>query len=216
MKVKLIKTGTYKRLTFWSWLLILICLILAILLFFRKVYGFLAENKPVETKLYVIEGYVPDFIIKQAVEYITIAGFDKIICSGLPISKGILCSEYANYSDYNASIVLSEGVDPLQVISAPAVPVERDRTYAMALSVKNKLVESGYNGGKINLICSNVHGRRSRILFEKAFGDTWEIGVISFPEGGYPSDRWWRSSEGVKDILTEVFSYVYTILFFHP
>ena len=57
---------------------------------------------------------------------------------------------------------------------------------------------------------------RDSLLFEEVFGDRVRVGVISIASPDYDQRRWWRYSEGVKDVLTEGVAYIYAKFFFWP
>ena len=75
----------------------------------------------------------------------------------------------------------------------PTGRIRRDRTYAMALSLKHWLREHGMTVTKVNLITGGPHARRSRLMFEKAFGRGVTVGVIAIPADDYDERHWWRS-----------------------
>ena len=56
---------------------------------------------------------------------------------------------------------------------------------------------------KINVITENVHARRTRLLFQEALGPDVAVGVIAVMNPDYDSHRWWRYSQGVKDVVSE-------------
>jgi len=60
------------------------------------------------------------------------------------------------------------------------------------------------------------HARRSRLLFQKAFGKEVKVGVISVEDRDYDPAHWWRSSEGVREVLGEAIAYFYAKFFFSP
>jgi hypothetical protein len=61
-----------------------------------------------------------------------------------------------------------------------------------------------------------VHARRSRLLFQKAFGPGIEVGVIAIRDREYNPRVWWRYSEGVKEVLSEGAAYLYARFLFYP
>ena len=67
---------------------------------------------------------------------------------------------------------------------------------------------------KITVLSVGPHSRRSRLLFQKAFGDSATIGVIAAPPQGYDSRRWWIYSEGVRTVISEAIAYGYARLIF--
>ena len=51
---------------------------------------------------------------------------------------------------------------------------------------------------------------------QKAFGDDVKIGIIAAPNPDYDGARWWRHSEGVRDVIGETIAWLYATLFFWP
>jgi hypothetical protein len=68
----------------------------------------------------------------------------------------------------------------------------------------------------INVMTEDVHARRTRLLFQEAFGKDVTVGIIAVPNPDYDSAHWWRYSEGVRDVLGETIAYVYAKFFFYP
>ena len=67
-----------------------------------------------------------------------------------------------------------------------------------------------------NVLTLGVHARRSRLLFRKAFGSDLPIGVIAVQNREYDPVRWWSSSEGAKEVISEGVAYLYARFFFSP
>jgi hypothetical protein len=76
--------------------------------------------------------------------------------------------------------------------------------------------EHGMTVRSINVLTEDAHARRTQILFEKAFGSGVAIGIISVPDPDYDAKHWWRTSEGVREVLGESIAYLYARIFFHP
>ena len=68
----------------------------------------------------------------------------------------------------------------------------------------------------LHLISTGPHGRRSRMLFQKALGDEYQVGVTCIEEYNYDRDDWFTCSEGVRTVLGEFIAYIYAKFFFHP
>ena len=66
----------------------------------------------------------------------------------------------------------------------------------------------------VNVVTEGPHARRSRLLFEKAFGKDVQVGVMSIPSPNYDHKHWWRTSEGVRTMISEVLAYGYARLLF--
>jgi uncharacterized SAM-binding protein YcdF (DUF218 family) len=61
---------------------------------------------------------------------------------------------------------------------------------------------------RFDLFTSDVHARRSRLVFEKVFPDA-EIGIIALPNPTYEHDNWFKSSSGMKNTIFEIIAYLY-------
>jgi hypothetical protein len=89
-----------------------------------------------------------------------------------------------------------------------------DRTYASALALKNWLGSHGVVETNLNVISLGPHSRRSRLLFEKALGKDYKVGIIAIENQEYDAKQWWASSAGVRSMLDEIIAYLYTRLSF--
>jgi hypothetical protein len=102
----------------------------------------------------------------------------------------------------------------LQEVTAPRV--QQDRTFASALSLKNWSSEHGITLTRIHLFSEGPHARRSRLLFEKAFGRKVRVGVTAVCARDYDPHHWWRSSSGVRAVADELIAYAYARFIFRP
>jgi uncharacterized SAM-binding protein YcdF (DUF218 family) len=68
----------------------------------------------------------------------------------------------------------------------------------------------------IDVVTIGSHARRSRLLFQKAMGNTVRVGVLAMDEREFDPVHWWRSSEGVREVLFEGVAYLYVRLCFSP
>jgi len=216
MAIRLTVVKKARRLTLMGWLLVMFTCVVMFFVWMVTIHDFLAINRPLKTHIMVIEGYVHDSIL-DSITNITGLKQDSLlfVCAGLPVEKGFMCSGYSNYAFYHADILKSFGLDSLRVIPAPAEQTYNERTYTMALAVKEKLESMGYSSGEINIICTGTHARRSWLLYRKVFKTNWKVGVISYTDYLYRGP-WWHSSEGARAVVYEMFAYLYCAIFFHP
>ena len=92
----------------------------------------------------------------------------------------------------------------------------RDRTYSAALKLREYFQTNGVTVRAFNILTEDCHARRTRLLFRKAFGPGVDVGVISVPDPDYDPARWWRYSEGVREILGESIAWVYAAFLIRP
>ena len=88
MRFKIISKREKYTLTFLGKLLILTIVIILIYIGIRNIYPFLSTTNTVNTDVLVVEGWLPDFALKQAVEEYNSGKYKTLIITGMPIMKG--------------------------------------------------------------------------------------------------------------------------------
>lgn len=207
----------------WRGLLLLMLLAAAfIFAIFRGSYPFLAVNAPVPQGILIVEGWGSDEVMRQtAMRFKQISAennsnFNKVLVTGGTVEVGGPLMIYKTYAELGAAILSKSGLTTNEVEAVPAPFVRRDRTYAAAVSLKQWLDARQVNVKAINLVTVGPHARRSRLLFQKALGKQYKVGVISLPLTDYDAKHWWRSSSGVRIVTSELLAYAYAKLWFKP
>ncbi len=200
-------------LTWRGWLVLLVVAGAIKLTLFLGIYPFLAVSSPVGGDLIVIEGWVPDHVITQAIVLFQKGGYRRIVATGVPIRHGYFLSEYRSTAEVAAATCRRLGVPPADVVSVPAFgEIDRDRTYASALALRNWIADSGLVVRGLDIVTVGPHARRSRLLFQRALGDSVRVGCIAVPDMEYDGATWWKKSAGVRDVLQEGIGYVYALI----
>ena len=181
-----------------------------------RIGPFLSMNERVSGGVLVVEGWVPDTILNAAIREFRNNHYDRLYVTGLPVTQGAPLSEYKNYAHIGAASLIKLGLQTNEVQAVPTGRIRRDRTYAMALSLKHWLREHGLAPAKVTVMTGGPHARRSRLMFEKALGKGVTVGVISVPPDGYDEAHWWHYSEGVRGIIGETLAYLYARFLFWP
>jgi uncharacterized SAM-binding protein YcdF (DUF218 family) len=197
-----------------GWLLFLLGLFLCAVVIARRIYPFLSVNDPVPGGILVVEGWASDPVLKDAIAEFQRNHYDKVFVTGIPIDHGGPLSEYKNYAELGAAVLVKYGMATNDVQAIPTPRVIRDRTYSSAVSLKKWLREHSMPVSKINLYTGGPHARRSRLLFEKAMGKEVTIGVIAAPVDDFDPDHWWRSSPGFRSVTSEAIAYFYARILF--
>jgi hypothetical protein len=182
----------------------------------REVHPFLAMNEPIEEGALVVEGWIPDHALAAAVAVFKRNHYSKIYVTGGPLDQGGPLSEFKTYAELGAAVLTRLGCSPDVVQPVPATKVTRDRTFAAAMAFVKWEREHGVTATSFNVISMGTHARRTHLLFEQALGNHSKVGIVAIEERDYDPQRWWKSSEGVKAVLGESFSYCYTKLLFNP
>ena len=180
----------------------------------RRLHPFLAVNAPVRGGVLVVEGWAPDWAMEEAAAEFRQHHYDMLFVTGIPIERGVHLCEYKTYAELGAATLLKLGLGTNVVQAVPTPGVRVDRTYASAAALKRWLREHGMAATRLNLITSGVHARRSRLLYQKAFGKGVEVGVMAAPVKEYDAGGWWRSSAGFRLVIGETLAYGYARVLF--
>jgi uncharacterized SAM-binding protein YcdF (DUF218 family) len=203
--------------TWKGWLVVLAAVAGLIFFAVARIHPFLACTDRVNTDVLVVEGWIPkSSIVAAAVEF-TNGRYRRLFTTGGPVSgSGPEKNPYNTSASIGASRLRAAGVpsDAIQVV--PSFVKDRDRTYSAALALREWLQRNEPTIKRVNVLTEGVHARRSRLLFQKALGDDFQVGIIAVPNSDYDANRWWRYSEGVKEIISEGAAYLYVRLFFSP
>lgn len=197
-----------------GWFLILLAAAALGLTFLKTAHPFLAVNDSRPGGALIVEGWAADCVMAAAMAEFKAHPYTRLYMTGGPLEHGVRFSEYQSHAQLGAIVITRMGFDTnfLQVVPAP--PVEHDRTYTAALALRRWLREHHAAETNFNLIGAGPHARRSRMMFEKALGA--KVGVIAVAPEDYEPKRWWRSSNGFRNVTDELIAYFYARLFFWP
>jgi len=179
-------------------------------------HSFLAVTDRIPAETLIIEGSIPTYTLNQAASEFASGHYQRVLVVR-PVYDTVDKYESGRYSgDYMAASLVQCGVPHDSVDTLFCSVVEKDRTYHSALAVKHWLEQNGVWVKSIDVATLGPHARRSRLLYEKAFGKDTKVGVIALQDKNYDPNHWWRSSEGVREVLGEGIAYIYARFFFSP
>jgi len=216
MKFALIKTHTGRRLTLQGWLLATLLILAMVCGFLANLYPFLAPEAPPHKGLLVVEGWIHDFALDEAIHMYKAGDYSKIICTGVPIETGSYIQSFKSYPEMTAARLRKMGIPETEIITAIGEDTKKDRTYIAAIALREAFMAYNIGETNIHLVTTGPHGRRSRLLFKKALGKDYHIGITCLEDSGYDPDYWYAYSEGVRKVIGEWIAYTYAKLFFHP
>jgi uncharacterized SAM-binding protein YcdF (DUF218 family) len=200
--------------TWRAWLALALIVAALATLAVRGIHPFLAVNEPMPGGLLVVEGWASDYALAAAVAEFNRNHYDKVYVTGGPLDAGSALVAYRTWAELGTSSLLKLGLSTNLVQAVPAPQVRQDRTYASACSLRDWLREHHVAPTKVHLLTEGAHARRSRLLFERALGRGFVVGVTAMPVRDYDPEHWWRSSAGVRGVMGETLAYVYARLFF--
>lgn len=214
MASKWIRTKECRVLTWRSWLLLLGFGLLAGWLFVAQIHGFLAVSRPVGGEVLVVEGWLPDYALESAWEHYQSGGYNQLLTTGIPLTKGSFLSEYENYANLAASTLRKLGREPTEVTAVPARRVLRNRTYESAVAVRDWLEQADIQIRKLDVVSLDTHARRTWYIYREVMPEGIEVGIIAAATQEYDPERWWNSSEGFKSVLDEILGCLQMRLYF--
>lgn len=193
-------------------------LLVAILLglvtsFLAFAHTFLSVNHPVAANVLVVEGWLPDYALEEAVQEFKEKGYEHLVAAGGPMPQGHLISGYDTYARIAGATLLKLQIPKEKLIEAPAAMTYRNRTFESAKAVRAKLRELGISVQGLNVVSEGPHARRTRLVYRKVFGRETIVGVIAIRSMDYEAERWWRSSEGMITTMSEGIGWLFESLF---
>ena len=214
--------GVFVRKERWSlsWrgrLIVAAAVLLLGALVLKGVYPFLAITHRVNANILVVEGWIHEYAIQAAVKEFQSNHYQRVFTTGGPVGgNGGYINDFYTSASVGADLLRKCGLPEEYLQMVPSREMDRDRTYGSALALRNWFRDHNMAVSSIDVVTEDLHARRTRLLFQKAFGKGVQIGIIAVPNVDYPANRWWHYSQGLKDVVSEVAAYLYAKLLLFP
>ena len=183
----------------------------------KGVYPFLATTHRVNANILVVEGWIHEYAIRAALKEFQSNHYARVFTTGGPVEgTGGYINDYCTSASVGADLLRKNGLANGSVQMVPSRVMDRDRTYGSAVALRNWFRDHNMAVPGINIVTEDLHARRTRLLFQKAFGKDVQVGIIAVANVDYPANRWWRYSQGLEDVVTELAAYLYARLLFFP
>jgi DUF218 domain len=214
--------GILRRKECWAlswrgWLLVTSAGLVAAYFVFLNIHPFLAITHRVNTNVLVVEGSVQRYAIRGGAEEFKNGSYERIFTTGGPVAgNGGYINDYNTSASVGAEILKKFGVRDDLVQMVPSRVFARERTYSSAVALRDWFHEHNTSVHSINVLTEDAHARRTRLLYQKAFGKDVAVGVIAVSNPDYNPEDWWHYSDGVREVLGETIAYIYARFFFYP
>ena len=192
-----------------GWLLTILLLVAITVFSILNIHSFLAPSSPIQAEALVVEGWIGDDGIKEAIAEFRKQNYQLLITVGGPLGTGSYLSEYQNFAQLSAATAIKLGFEPEKITAITTPKTKRDRTFASAMAVKQWLDKNKPQITAINLYSKDVHSRRSWLLFQRALNPKVAVGIIAQPPLDYDPQFWWTSSSGFRAVIAEAIAYIY-------
>ena len=182
-----------------------VALLLLVLFIWKGLYPLLARQDAAVSEVLVIEGWVEDGALGEALRWAQTNGITTIYTTGGPVPVGGMLVEWKTYAEMTRARLERMGANErYTLVAAPAPDVSRGRTHASAVALQNL---TNLKRGSFTLASEGTHTRRSWRAFQQVFGDGVDVGSLALAPAGYGPADWWRCSEGVRDVIAETIAW---------
>src|SRR4051812_37479071 len=162
-----------------GWAIMAVIAVLVIVGIARNLYSFLAVSEPVGAPVLIVEGWMGPDALEDALALYRQHRYERIITTGLPADPWTRRQGYESYADRAAAYLIERGV-PRSVVTAVRAPASaQDRTYLSAVMVRDWARLSTIALPAVDILSVGPHARRSRLLYQLAFGPSMKIGVMA-------------------------------------
>lgn len=198
-----------------GWLLVLA--VLASLAGFGifNLYRFLAPDDPSGAPLLVVEGWMSPRELEQAADLFRRNGYLRVVTTGGPLTHWH--DGQGAFADRARDFLVARGVPASAVVAVPlAETPARHRTYGSALAVKEWARRERVTVLALDVMSAGAHARRSRFLYQVAFGKAVRVGGLAAVPTDYDSTAWWSTSAGAGEVVQQFIAFVWAKTFFWP
>jgi hypothetical protein len=202
--------------TIYGWLILLSGLVILPGLAVVNLHRVLAVTAPVKGEILIIEGWLPDYALEAAVARFQEGNYGFLITTGGPLARGSHLVEFDNFAEVSAATLRATGFDSKRLVVVPTPAVQKDRTYASSVAVKEWIEVNGMAIKRVDVFTLGPHARRSWLLYEMTFQPQIEVGIIATQNRNYDAEYWWRYSSGIRTVLSEAIAYCYAKFMFFP
>jgi hypothetical protein len=175
-------------------------------------HPFLSLNKPVNAKVLVVEGWIPEASLKYAANLFKSEHYELILTNGGKARKKWVGTVENSYADLAKKKLMGMGINENQIIAVRTANTDRSRTYSYAQSTVAWLLKNREPPEPINVLTLGPHARKSYLLFKKAANKQFEVGIISTPPVDYNPYYWYFSIYGIVFVFRNLFGYFFAVM----
>jgi hypothetical protein len=187
-------------------------LLVAIGAYVIVIHRFLAITKRVVAEVLVVEGWTWDRPgLREAVREIGRGDYQCVICVGESLPRGKAPGGTESSASLAARRLVELGIDKERVFEVTVSDPVGYRTFGAALAVRAWLRHERPAVAGVNVFTIGVHARKSYVLYRKALGPGFQVGIIAGPVYSYSVRRWWASPTGTYAVLRNTVGYLYAL-----
>ncbi|GAB4317816.1 MAG: hypothetical protein Kow00127_09700 [Bacteroidales bacterium] len=216
MKLTLVKRTVCYRLTFTGWTMLLGVNGMILFFILKGIAGYLVVNEPLRTNILVVDGMMPGYGYDSIASLVRRNHYDYLITTGIDLDYTYNPNENFNIAAFSYKVLSTKDLGDCRLVKVPAGRAERDRTLTASITLKKWFINEKILPGKINVIAFSCHARRTWLVYRKTFRGFADVGIITVNDNTYNYRHWYRTSKGVRMVLSETIGLMYTTFFIHP
>ena len=197
-------------LTWRGWIAVVTVLAAFVVIGMTGIVPFLAVTAVVPADVLVVEGWIPEYTLKDAAAEFSKGKYRYIITVGGPMNHQLYFPEKMTYAELAALGLGKLGVASNLVVSVSSPEVDRERSFVYGRAAMQWLAAHDPKVRAVNVYSFGVHARRTRLVFERAGEHKIIIGVIAGQDRSSDPREWWKTSEGFKTVTEEALGYVWS------
>jgi len=169
-------------------------------------------NRPVQSSILVVEGWLPYSFLQYAVNEFTENSYETMILLGGNKKCKMLLSNHSISGEENSTTEIQEGKKSQQLIIIPVESGAVHKTYSAYRALNNWIKNSDERIHAINIFTASVHARKSYILCRRVLDTDISVGVISSAPQYYNPKYWWLSKRGIYLVSRNTIGLLYALL----
>ena len=214
-KLKLIKKQHIWLPTPLGLIIITLVLLSSSVFILKNLAHYLAQQQSIKAPILIIEGWISDQALNEAIGHYKTAGYRIIITTG-GLIKTRNSTKHKTYADLAAAYLRKNSLNNCNIKSLPTPESAQNRTFLSAVIVRDWLQKQNIKTKQINIYSQGVHARRTKALYQMAFGEKYKIGINAAKTKVYKLDNWWKSSAGAKAVIIETIGLIWVKCCFYP
>jgi hypothetical protein len=215
--LSLVKRREIRMPTLLGWLVLCAFMTAVAVILGRFIHPLLSVQEPASgAYLLVVEGWLGEEQLDQAVVVFRRGGYEQVITTGGPIDRWPGIAMPGSYAELAAAYLKTHGLEEASVTAVPAPASAQDRTFLSAVMAREWLRGKGLDGQAFDIYSAGVHAWRTHHIYTLAFGRDEGVGILAARPSDYEPERWWRTSVGAKTVMGESISVLWTLCCFHP
>ena len=183
---------------------------------FYHAESFLALSAPVPADVLVVEGWISGAAVHAAAAEFQNGRYRYVVAVGGWTAQAVTPTLGLTYAQHVASQLQRAGCPTNCLLVALPSAQDGNRTLEQARSARQLLRQQRIDPVGINVFTDGPHGRRSRLVYRKAFAPNIPVGVISFRTEGSRQTKWWRDSVRGKEVIEEMLGWLREVCRWQP